>query len=147
MSNTGHHPLIDGFTVQCARALSRETVQNLLASALEGGSNYWYGALDYDFGATGWTLDDFREGGVMANPDEYFHPCQIVPFAEGCAVTLEVQGEPGRERLDLDAIKRGLERMALAAPEHFNNIDGPGEDAITGDVFLQCCLFGEIVYG
>ncbi|HET6495150.1 MAG TPA: hypothetical protein VFH61_07285 [Thermoleophilia bacterium] len=135
------------FVVETTRTLPKKSVQGLLVSAFEGGSNYWYGALDYDFGDSGLTLADFRKGGSMTDPDDYFHPCQIVPFAEGCAVTLEVQGEPGRERLDLDAIKRGLERMALTAPEHFNNIDGPSEDATTGDVFLQCCLFGEVIFG
>lgn len=137
----------DSFTVQTERTLTKKKVQGLLVGALEGGSNYWYAAIEYDFGDTGLTLDDFRRGGKMTDPDDYFHPAEIVPFAEGCAITMEVQGEKGRERLDLDAIKYGLERMALTAPRHFANIGTTMEDADTSDVFLQCCLFGEVIFG
>jgi hypothetical protein len=30
---------------------------------------------------------------------------------------------------------------------HFGDMIGETGDATTGDVFLQCCLLGEVVYG
>jgi hypothetical protein len=42
---------------------------------------------------------------------------------------------------------KGLQVMAEKYPVHFNNFDSDNFDAETGDVFLQCSLFGEIVYG
>ena len=37
--------------------------------------------------------------------------------------------------------------MADKFPRHFANILNENDDAETGDVFLQCCLWGDIVYG
>jgi len=37
--------------------------------------------------------------------------------------------------------------MAEKYPRHFHNFLEENDDAETGDVFIQCCLFGEIVYG
>ncbi len=50
--------------------------------------------------------------------------------------------------LDLKKIKRGLTIMAKKYPTHFTNFinENLAYDEITGDVFLQCCLFGEIKY-
>jgi hypothetical protein len=44
------------------------------------------------------------------------------------------------------AIKSGLKVMAEKYPHHWQDFVSENDDAITGDVFLQCCLFGEIVY-
>jgi len=49
--------------------------------------------------------------------------------------------------LDLAAIRKGLQIMADKYPHHFRDAMAENDDAITGDVFLQCCLFDEIVYG
>jgi hypothetical protein len=49
--------------------------------------------------------------------------------------------------LDLEAIKKGLQIMANLYPWHFKDLITDNHDAITADVFLQCCLLGEIVYG
>jgi len=37
--------------------------------------------------------------------------------------------------------------MAEKYPRHFANFAQEAEDAETGDVFIQCCVLGEIVYG
>lgn len=48
---------------------------------------------------------------------------------------------------DLNSIQNGLKVMAEKAPSHFGDFMDDTHDAITADVFLQCCLLGEIVYG
>lgn len=50
-------------------------------------------------------------------------------------------------RLDLKAIERGLQIMATHHSKHFSDWMNETDDAITGDVFLQCALLGEVVYG
>lgn len=45
------------------------------------------------------------------------------------------------------ALVLGLRRMADKYPKHFDNFMQENEDAITGDVFLQCVVFGEVIYG
>lgn len=56
--------------------------------------------------------------------------------------------EPGSElfRLDLESIASGLNTMATECPRHFADFLNEKADSITGDAFLQCCLFGELVY-
>lgn len=50
-------------------------------------------------------------------------------------------------RLDCAGIRRGLASMIKAAPTEFGRMIARKGDATTGDVFVQCCLFGEVVYG
>ena len=44
-------------------------------------------------------------------------------------------------------ILRGLEVMADKYPNHFGDAIAGNDDATTGDVFLQCCVFGDVLYG
>lgn len=130
--------------------VSDEALRGLLCSALEGGSNYWYMHTRSEF-ADGLRYDDFREGGKCALA-EYWHPLELIPFVEGCAliITTEAAGDEGdktERRLDRAALLRGIQIMAEKYPRHFANVQTEDYDAETGDVYLQCCLFDEIVYG
>ena len=49
--------------------------------------------------------------------------------------------------LNLQKIKRGLTAMAKKEPKHFADFISEDYDQITGDVFLQCCLFSKVIYG
>lgn len=55
--------------------------------------------------------------------------------------------KPTVKRLDLDSIREGVKIMARDYPLHFSNMFNESGDAETGDVLLQCCVFGKIVYG
>lgn len=49
--------------------------------------------------------------------------------------------------LNIEDIKKGLKVMAEEQPQHFADfIEGNGDND-TGDVFLQLCLFSDVVYG
>lgn len=48
--------------------------------------------------------------------------------------------------LDLEKISHGLQKMALAEPKHFGDLMSGNDDGVTADVFVQCCLFGEVKY-
>jgi hypothetical protein len=54
--------------------------------------------------------------------------------------------DPAIRRLDLSSLARGLEEMATKYPRHFADFVNENTDEITADVYLQCCLFGEVVY-
>lgn len=41
----------------------------------------------------------------------------------------------------------GLSLMSRDYPNHFADFMAENEDAETADVFVQCCIFGNIVYG
>lgn len=55
--------------------------------------------------------------------------------------------EPTKYRLTLDGIKKGLAKMAKEYPRDFADLVEENDDAITGDIFLQLAVFGEVIYG
>jgi len=114
---------------------------------MEGGSNYWYLITDYVF-PEGVSYVDFKEGGKHAE-DEYWHPSQLIPFVDGCSLLIrDAEDEDGPEFvLGRAAITQGVEAMKANYPKHWDDFVNENDDADTGDVFLQCCLFGELVYG
>lgn len=121
----------------------QDKTRGLLCSAFEGGSNEWCLVVDYEYGS-GVKAADFKKGGRFTDKREYWHPAQLIPFVPGCAVIIAVDDK--RYRLDRDALIKGYEVMAGKYPCHYADVLTDHYDAITGDVFLQCCLFGEIVY-
>jgi len=126
---------MDDITFEVRTNIDPKKVQNLLTCAMEGGSNYWYNIVRYDL-ATGVSLDEFR------------FPHIEVPFRKGCAILIgsDEYDEPPK-RLDWGAMQDGLHIMQKDYLRHFNDFMIGNEDAITGDVFLQCCLYKEVVFG
>ena len=116
--------------------VSLERMKDLLTDALEGGSNYWYIIKDYRLPA-GKTVKDFE------------FPHNDIPFAEGGAALIgDLEDESVTPKwLDLPALIKGLRVMARKYPRHFTDFINENDDAITADVYLQCCLFGEVIYG
>lgn len=120
--------------------ISNETIMDLLSLALEGGSNYWYSDVD-----TG-------EPPVHDFPPSYmeYDWWQTWPLMGGSIRITERYTEDGTltvHVLNGELIKKGLKLMSQKSPWHFSNIVGDNMDIETGDVFLQYCLLGEIVYG
>lgn len=125
-------------------------VSELLTSAIEGGSNYWY-CIDKERSKRPEKIDfeAFKDDHILAGPEVYFH--LHWPLSEGgnlCIFDRESE-EEDREywTLDMESIQRGLQVMADKYPRHFGDFLAGNDDADTGDVFLQCCLFGELVFG
>ena len=71
------------------------------------------------------------------------------PLIPGGAIIIQEWGYPEQKtyKLNLPAIKKGLNIMSEKYPIHFADFIGQNEDAITADVFIQCCIFGEVKYG
>jgi hypothetical protein len=99
--------------------LNERQLHDHLTSAIEGGSNYW-ARIDVGKHQPGWL--------------NYF----TAKFTEDSGETHE---------LTLDKLKAGLAVMAAKYPHHFKDVIMDNGDAETGDVLVQCALFGEIVYG
>jgi hypothetical protein len=163
-------------------------VADLLTSAIEGGSNYWYKIeefiapppenlkahaglgpdgrqvfrhIDYPLCEDGaLIIGDLEEDGEL--PEGELRPC--LDWAEDptakdaglrcgyCAACTERR----TYRLDRAAIERGLALFAAGKSihtdktkvvmHHFANWMNEEDDAETGDVFLQLCVFGEVKY-
>lgn len=121
------------------REFPLDMVANLICCALEGGSNYWY-LMDLERSTEPeelWVHEDF----------DGFRHIQW-PLSRGGRLFIgNLFGDEEQGFLDLESVKRGLDVMAAKYPRHFGDFASEGEDGGTGDVFLQCALFGDVVYG
>ena len=123
--------------------INSDLIRDSLCLAFEGGSNYWYAELDKGAPPT----EDISSA-CQIYKDSWVYSWPTC----GGSVTLTdfVEGDTGGPlplTLDGQAIARGLQSMADKYPRHLHDLLAEDGDAETGDVFLQCCLFGEIVYG
>ena len=121
--------------------VTQERIKDLLITAFEGGSNYWYFIREFVYPA-GQTQESL---GI-----ECQHDGELI-FRGGHMIIDDVedgeQSELSGKILDMDAIKRGLNLMAEKYPKHWNDFIQENEDADTADVFLQLAVYGDIVYG
>ncbi len=70
------------------------------------------------------------------------------PLAAGGALLIStVHFESKVYRLDFFTISLGLEVMAVRYARQFASLLNEEESPQTADVFLQCCLFGAVIYG
>ena len=114
--------------------VSDQRVKDLLTGAMEGGSNYWYMIHEYVY-ADGVKKPEF--------------PHIDLPFIEGCGLLIgDAEDEEATPNLlNKESLNKGLKIMSEKYPAHFGNFMSECDDAETSDVFLQCCLFGEIIFG
>jgi hypothetical protein len=142
--------------VHIKHVISEDTVRNLLRLALEQGSNYWMYLLKYEYPYC--TIHaDFVEGGKYAIVDKsggclgvkgaVWAPMYLLPFHRGGGIIIEEKSEDVRHTIVREKLLHGLDMMAQKYPRHFQNvIDGTATHE-TGDIFLQCSLFDDIVFG
>lgn len=72
--------------------------------------------------------------------------------SEATAIIFEKDGPhtgkgDGRHELTGEKIRAALKIIAEKYPHHLSSITEDNADCETGDVIIQCALFGEIVYG
>lgn len=129
MATTDHGFHNNPITMTLTFQLSEGTFHDQITSAIEGGSNYW-ASINVGEHQPGW-LNYFTAK---------FTVTEISDEKAGA-----IQGQT--YELSLDKLKAGLQVLATKYMHHFKDvIDGTG-DTTTGDVLVQCALFGEIVYG
>lgn len=164
-------------SVAVQRVVTPMQIYNLISCACEQGSGYWAMALDHhlpaeadlsfrdgdkadpldaafnrhDDGTARWPYycAPLFAGGhyTFVDREEYEGASYDAEDADTPAEASEILGKVDRHKLTPESIARGLQVMAREYPWHFNHVGTSEEDAETADVFLQCCLFGEIVYG
>lgn len=115
-------------TVQVKHTIDRERLEDLLVGAFEGGSNYWIGHCKRE-----------RQGLPVGNLYD-------AAFADGLWIYPKDQLDRPRF-LNLDRMRFGMTRLSEEHPRHMADILNGNDDATTADVWLQLCLFGEVVYG
>lgn len=130
-------------------------VWNLLVSAFEGGSNYWYCVDNTKLITPGGEIDVSKKslrklvGELSHTHVEYLHQIPLIP---GYGLVMldasdDGPGERTKYPLTRERLLAGLELMVLHHPTHFTNFLTQNDDAETADVFLQLCVLGELTYG
>jgi hypothetical protein len=140
--------MADTIKLNVAMEVPMIRLADLICEGFEGGVGYWAQIVKYDepkeLKYTMDTLEDKKFG----EPHVYKHI--DYPLNEGGAVYVMETGDDESgpiHRLDYEALMRGLKIMQEKWPRHFANWISETDDAETGDVFIQCCLLGDIVYG
>lgn len=127
-------------------------VADLLCSAVDPGYeaiHYW-GEVQGRVEPTSWTFDARP---VYKTPEEAeaninVHYRHYYPFNKGGALIIRDNEDDGENyTLDFSAIEKGLSIMARDFPKHFGDFLDDNDDNDTADVFVQCCLFGDVIYG
>lgn len=127
-------------TVVMKKDVTVDQVCGLICTGMEGGIGYWCAIDGY--------IDppDPPEKSIwFGDSAPYRH--NEWPLIEGAAVLLEITDEEKTVKFDKPAVLRGLELMPRVAPRHWQDFCEDNTDANTGDVFIQLCVLGEIVYG
>jgi hypothetical protein len=126
--------------------VSDEQIEDLLCSAFEGGSGYWARC---------------KEGKEPTEKCDYLFQW---PLHGGSFLVVDTEemledededdaeiGDPYVHEVTRESLTRGLEAMASLKKgeggHHFRNMLQNDTDSETGDVFLQCCIFGKVIYG
>lgn len=124
-----------------------QRIADLLCSAFEGGSNYWY--MIEKFGTP---VGDPESWAFRTDKSHVYRHMDYPLNAGGYLIVSDAKGEDDKEKqtkkkLNLAAVEEGLTLMSTEQPQHFANFMAENDDAETGDVFLQLCVFGKLVYG
>lgn len=85
----------------------------------------------------------------LAKDHRYLSAADFAPVTDGYWMVLEaLEAPPVRWRLDAQKIARGIQVIADKYPHHLGAVFGDSSaDATTGDVLIQCAIFGELRYG
>lgn len=122
--------------------ISQEKIRNLIITALEGGSNYWYFLGD---DAVALIKEKSPNGLIIALSERM--GMAIENGAEIPITDLEDEMEV-LGNISMESIKKGLSLMASQQPEQFGNLQSENNwDAETADVFFQYAVMGELVFG
>lgn len=114
--------------------VTADKLQSALVSAFEGGSNYW--------------IDRVEREVEPSRPCVYHSD---VPFFGGAlriVVAGEYRDEPKEIKLlTLETLQAAVALLAEKWPHHAADLLGDSGDATTGDVLIQCAIFGDIIFG
>ena len=126
--------------IQIEYTITEDMIENVIVSALEGGSNYWYFVDVEDFeqdlpSKNGKALTERIAEAVFKNPS-FKMPVYDVEDEE------DVLGYLSQKNL-----RRGMELCAKDYPEVFKRLINDEIDAEDADVIFQLTVMGEITFG
>ena len=127
-----------GFEVTTTTVIDVNTIASLLCTAFEGGHGTWFKVID--------RVEPKNKVVFHLDTDWSKFPLFSYPLGLGGYVTIEDINTKLPYHITRFYIEEGLQIMADRFPFHFEDIVKNNEDALTGDVFLQCCTLGDVLY-
>ena len=125
-------------------SISISTIRDLLIGAVEGGSNYWASfRKDPNFAKF---IAESGESPLSTLEGEEYAPQYDIDHSQYCLRICDEEDNT-TYNVTLESLIQGLNVMANRYPRHFKDVITENHDAETSDVFIQCSVFGEIVYG
>lgn len=86
--------------------------------------------------------------GQTADPICYEDVLECIVMRGGRIAFTDVEDDkPTPHYLDKGALERGVDAFIEKCPSAFADYLNENADSITDNLFIQCCLFGEVVYG
>lgn len=114
-----------------------DKILSALDSAFYGGSTYWLNVRECAVVQRGTDIENAWAGHVMSGGQlQLVHP-NVAKTGIRRTVTI----------LDRAMVERGLQLMSTVSPFQMANLVNDNADADTGDVLLQCAMFGEVIFG
>jgi len=121
------------FEIKTAVTIPFQRVDDLIVTGIEGGTNYWM------------TVEGAWNGKVWGN---LLKTIKAKKFVLSNRIAEEEEGgEIITKTITEKVIQEALQLMAERHPRHFRDFTEENEDGITGDVFIQLCVLGDIIYG
>ena len=117
--------------------ITGEMIENIIVGALEGGSNYWYMLGEGIPESDGQTPMSVRIANKILDDPEYKLPIYDIE---------DEDGEP-LGYLTQEGMLKAFEIVSRNYNWHYNNMMSDSDDAETHDVFFQCAVMGDIIYG
>lgn len=128
---------------------THQQVQDLLSSAFYGGIGYW--AIIEGYVSNGEVVHVPTSPSVFVTKPGHALQIAVPERANNNPDEWKFKGKKdGDVQLVLltpEKLQKGIQIMAENYPRHFGDWCNDNSDSITGDVFVQCSLFGEIVFG
>lgn len=132
------------FKVQLTHSISLVRIGDLIVGAFEGGSNYWMRVSKREKPET---MTFFYDAASIGGESGKVYWHVDYPLNGGSVTISDAEGDMPDGVLNSSTIQMGLEIMAEKYPWHMQDFLQENDDATTADVFLQCCIYGEIVFG
>lgn len=126
-----------------------QRVGDLICSALEGdGSVDWLASFHSAPDDMSITLKRSIE--LMAEKGVWYYEGGVYWRDGGKAIVTYDDGngnEKAQKTFGREEIETGMKLMAQAHHSHWNDFITENDDAITSDVFMQCAILGDVIYG
>lgn len=123
--------------IQITIPVSTETIVSTFNTALEVGSGYWLQEIDWG-----------HIGDIAENSQERYEYLHNAIEDDDDRWELHLTEDDGKRHvMNQQKLWAGLHTMAKDHPRHFDDMINDNGDAITADIFLQCVLLGDVVYG